>query len=163
MLNFEWIEKLAKEEISTESTGEYDLYGALDQKKLLETHTIDFLREIKLIAQDLANRFNGYRGDRQSIKIFQISGTVSDFMVFRNHLKLVFSAGEPGNIKVSFIAVRGGMYEEEISKQKEKHADNLIATIGAFNDAIWHFKSHIITTQSLMRYYMTEFIKNSIT
>ncbi|MFC2075099.1 hypothetical protein ACFLRA_02375 [Bdellovibrionota bacterium] len=162
MSTFEWIEKLAKDELKMEESGEFDLYGSMDQTRVLESHTHDFLHQLKSLAQDMANRFNGYRGDRHSIKVFQISGTPSDFIIFRNHLKLVFANTSPGKIKVSFLTVRGGLYEEDLKEGQPKDSDIIFATLGPFNDAVWHYKDHIVTPTSLVRYYITEFIKNSL-
>src|SRR3989338_63647 len=103
MPSFEWIEKLAKDELKSEETGQVDYYGTLDQTILLEEQTKGFLRELKSIAQEMTITFNAYRGDRHALKVFHISNSESDFMVFRNSLKLIFSYEKPGEISISFL------------------------------------------------------------
>lgn len=162
MPNYEWLEKLAKDELRVESSGEFDLYGSFDQISILKEQTPHFLRELRLITQEMANTFNAFRGEKNSIKVFQITGTEADFMIFRNSLKLVFSMKKPGEIAINFITVRNGILEENSGKEKSKEGDILKATIGPFNEAHWYFRDHHVDPRSLMKFYFTEFVKNSL-
>jgi len=162
MPTFEWIELLAKNELKMEESGEFDLYGSFDQKTILEEQTKGFLRELKRLAQEMATAFNAFRGDRKAVKVFQISGTEADFMVFRNTLKLIFSFDKPGEVSINFINVRGGLVEEKMNKDDLKNGDVIKATLGPFNEGVWQFKDHRVFPHQLVRYYMTEFIKNSV-
>ena len=92
MPTHEWIEKLAKDELTMVERGEVDFYGSRDEAQVLEEQTVGFLRELKHLAQELTTAFNAYRGDRHSVKVYQISGSKADFMIFRNRLKLIFSS-----------------------------------------------------------------------
>ncbi|OGQ34547.1 MAG: hypothetical protein A3F16_03505 [Deltaproteobacteria bacterium RIFCSPHIGHO2_12_FULL_43_9] len=162
MTNHEWIEKLAKDELRVENSGEFDLYGSFDQTTILKEQTSHFLRELRQITQEMANTFNAYRGEKNSIKVFQITGTEADFMIFRNSLKLVFAARKPGEISINFLTVRNGILEEARGKESTKDGDALKATVGPFNEAHWYFRDHCVDPKSLMKFYFTEFVKNSL-
>ncbi|MBI2609403.1 MAG: hypothetical protein HYW47_07400 [Deltaproteobacteria bacterium] len=154
----EWIEKLAKEEISIEETGEFDLHRRQDEQKLLEELALQFLYDLRREFTTCINSFNTYRGEqRNTIKIYGIQGTESDFLVFRNSLKLIVAKERPGTISLSFTSLRGGL-----KSANDEGSDYLEAELGPFNDAQWKFKSQPVTAQALVRYYLTEFIKNSL-
>ena len=162
MDNNGWIEKLAKDELNAEASGEFDLYSSFDQTHILKEQTSNFLRDLKIVAQELANTFNAFRGERNAVKVFQISGTEADFMLFRNSLKLVISDNKPGEISLSFLTVKNGILEEQgVGDANKKSGDVLKATIGPFKEAHWYYKDHLVSPKSLIKFYFTEFVKNS--
>lgn len=162
MTNFEWIEKLVKDETGLEQRGEYDLYSTFDQNSVLKEQTISFLSELRHISQEMVNAFNAFRGEKNTIKVFQISGTEADFMIFRNSLKLLFSQKKPGEIGINFLTIKNGMIEEQRSKENTKDGEILKASIGPFNEAHWFYREHNVNPRSLMKYYFIEFVKNSL-
>ena len=162
MPNYEWIEKLAKEEVSAQESGEFSLYSTFDNNTILKDQTTSLLIELRQTAQEMTNTFNAFRGEKNTIKVFHISGSEADFMLFRNNLKLLFSQRKPGEIVINFLSVRNGLVEEKKNQNSETQGDSLKASIGPFNEAIWFFREHNIEPRTLMRYYFTEFVKNSL-
>ncbi len=154
----DWIERLAKQEVNIEETGQLDLYNKEDERKYIEELTDQFLNDLRRDFTSCINSFNAYRGEqRNTIKIYGIQGTPSDFLVFRNSLKLIVSKERPGTIGLSFTSLRGGL-----KSARDKAGDYIEMTIGPFNDGIWKFKGSQVTVQSVVRYYLTEFIRNSL-
>ena len=154
----EWIEKLVKQELQVEESGEVDLYNKDDEKQVLDEATLQFLYDLRKEFTACINSFNTYRGEaRNSIKIYGIQGTQADFLVFRNSLKLIVTKERPGTIAFSFASLRGGL-----KSAKDEDSDYIELTLGHFNDGVWKFKGQSINSQSLVRYYLTEFIRNSL-
>ena len=154
----EWIEKLAKQELQVEETGEVDLHNKDDEKQVLDEATLQFLYDLRKEFTGCINSFNTYRGEaRNSIKIYGIQGTQADFLIFRNSLKLIVTKERPGTIAFSFASLRGGL-----KSAKDEDSDYIELTLGHFNDGVWKFKGQSINSQSLVRYYLTEFIRNSL-
>ena len=154
----EWIEKLAKQEVQVEETGEVDLYNKDDEKQVLEEITLQFLYDLRREFTACINSFNTYRGEaRNSIKIYGIQGTQADFLIFRNSLKLIVTKERPGTIAFSFASLRGGL-----KSAKDEDSDYIELTLGHFNEGMWKFKGQSISVQGLIRYYLTEFIRNSL-
>jgi hypothetical protein len=173
----DWLEELAKSEMTTEQTGQIDPFGHLDYEKILKNHTLFFLAELRNLFQECAVRFNQHRKDpRHSIKVYGIAETEADFLVFRNSLKLVVTYSKPGQIEVSFHTLSGGIYAPQ-----KKVVDNVVRggiprppgetglpsgdlieiELGPFNEAHWTYHGARVTLPSLVRFYLTEFVKNS--
>ena len=172
----DWIQELAKAEISVEQTGEMDAFGHLNEEKILNLHTLEFLKELRNCFQNYANHFNQCRKDsRQTVKVYGIAQTEADFLVFRNSLKLVVSFSKPGQIEITFHTLSGGLFAPKKITPAAKRAgiprppgsleaesgDCLDIELGPFNEAYWTFKGTRIEPSSLARFYLTEFIKNS--
>lgn len=173
---FAWLEELAGAEIEIEKTGQMDVFNYLSEEKILKDHSISFLNQLRTLFQDYATHFNQLRKDsRQTIKVYGIANTESDFLVFRNGLKLVITYSKPGQIEISFHTLSGGMYAPlqrktgkgrgnipqppgEIQRQS---GDLLNVELGPFNEAHWTFQEIPVTPSALVRFYLTEFIKNS--
>ena len=100
-----WIENLAIEEVNMAETGIVDLHEHLNPVHFLEESSIDFMNELRDRVEFLISRFNGYRGHQSNnhIKIFKISNTVNDFMLFRNSLRLIFARKTNDLINIAFI------------------------------------------------------------
>ena len=154
----EWVEFLAKEEFHIEETGKLDLYHQTEEKQILSELTIQFLQDLRREFTDCIKVFNTYRGEqRNTIKIYGIQGTQSDFLVFRNSLKLIVALERPGTVSLTFHTLAGGL-----KSGKKLESDLIEVTLGPFNEGIWKFKNQVVYAQSIVRYYLTEFIRNSI-
>ena len=171
-----WLEELANAEVTMEQTGQIDAFGHLQEEKILEDHTFSYLNELRTLFQNYASHFNQTRKDsRQTIKVYGIANTKSDFLVFRNSLKLVVTVSKPGQIEVSFHTLSGGLYaplRKKASHGKGKiprppgeiesqQGDFIDLELGPFNEAHRTFQNIPITSNALVRYYLTEFIKTS--
>lgn len=174
----DWLEELAQSELTTEQTGQADPFGHLDYEKILKNRTLVFLTELRNLFQECATRFNQHRKDpRHSIKVYGIAQTEADFLVFRNSLKLVISYVKAGQVEVSFHTLSGGIYAPQKKVvnnvvrggiprppgEKGLPTGDLIEIeLGPFNEAYWNYCGTRVTPPSLIRFYLTEFIKNSV-
>lgn len=171
-----WLEELAKAEISMEQTGKIDAFGHWDEEKILKDHSIDFLNQLRTIFQNYASHFNELRRDsRSTIKIYGISGTEADFLVFRNSVKLLVTYSKPGQLEISFHTLSGGLYtptHRKVGSTRNKIppppseiegavGDLIHIELGPFNEAYWTFQGIPIAAPALVRFYLTEFVKNS--
>ena len=97
-LSTKWIENLALEEINMEESGVVNFTEHLDPTRLLEESSIELMETLRERFEIYLTKFNEYRGDNGNsglIKIFKISNTINDFMLFRNSLKLVVARRSP--------------------------------------------------------------------
>ena len=159
-----WIENLAIEEINMEESGVITFNEHLNPEYYLEESSINLMNEIRDFFEIYVNKFNEYRnGSGNGIKIFKISNTVNDFMLFRNSLKLIFARKGQDTISIGFFSNTGNSFGPRLN-----HADNvspnlheLKAQVGAFNNISWHFQGEKVDVETLVRHYLTEFIKQS--
>lgn len=162
-----WIESLALEEINMEESGIVNITGHLSPELMLEEASIKFMNEIKDKFEVYVSTFNRYRTQinaQSSIKMFKISNTVNDFMLFRNSLRLVFARKANDCISIGFIANGKDIFAARLSIN-DRHATQSIhelrAHIGAFGKITWRFNNELVDVDALVRHYLTEFIVNS--
>ncbi len=161
-----WIENLALDEINMEESGIINFNEHLNPNKLLEESSIEFMERLKEIFEIALTKFNQFRASSDSskiIKIFKISNTVNDFMLYRNSLKLVVARRSHDVISLGFLSNSGGLFSarmnfEESSKSK---IHEIKAHVGAFNEITWRFQGEEIKLEALVKHYLTEFIKHS--
>ena len=94
-------------------------------------------------------KFNEYRGSKHSgsqIKIFKISNTVNDFMLFRNSLRLIFNRKAYDLITITL---------------GDKEPEKIMAHIGPFNNISWKYQGEDIDIRALTRHYLSQFIVSS--
>src|SRR5690606_6995671 len=105
-----WIRGLVQSEQQMEEAGVVDFSAGYNPHVELEDETVDFMNSLKAGFVDAASAFNQLRGSTTgSIKIYGISKTKADFMLFRNGHKLIFSIREAGTIRVDTNAVPTGL------------------------------------------------------
>ncbi len=164
--NTDWLKDLAETEVALQETGEIDLFTHRQEEKILKNYTISFLKDLRETFHQHATVFNEHRKDpRQTIKVYSIAQTPSDFLVFRNNLKLVVSYVKPGQIEISFHTLSGGLFSPQKKTSpvtKTTTGDLVDLKLGAFNEPQWIFDGKPINLHALARFYMTEFVKNSI-
>lgn len=164
--NVSWIESLAMEEINMEESGIIRFSEHLSTNALLEESSIEFMNKIKDRFEFYVSMFNQHRSGRdnsRAIKVFRISNTVNDFILFRNSLKLIVARRAPDVVSIGFLNNSGGLFaprmpNENISVQQ---IHEIKAHVGPFNNITWRFQGELVETESLVKYYLTEFIKNS--
>lgn len=167
-LNTNWIENLALEELSMEESGVIHLNEHLSPEILLEESSIEFMDQIRERLELYVNKFNQYRGSVGSsghIKIFKISNTVNDFMLFRNSLRLIFARKANDLITIGFLSGRDGIFSARLAGQEKtdyhQSLHEVRAQIGPFNDIEWTFKGDEVKVDSMAKHYLSEFIRNS--
>ena len=93
IISTKWIENLAFDELNMDEAGVVNFNEHLDPNNLLEEESISFMNQIRDLFEVYITKFNHCRGGQAGaqIKIFKISNTINDFMLFRNSLRLIFS------------------------------------------------------------------------
>ncbi len=160
--NLDWIKELVMSEQQMEESGVVSL-SAIDPEAHLEEQTLEFLRDIKAAMVEASATFNQLKGSAAgTLKIYGISNTKSDFMLFRNGYKLIFSFRRSGEVEIyhsllasHFLAAS----ESENVKPTEK--DILRAQWGAFGELQWHYRNLPVKIDFLVRHYISRFIRES--
>lgn len=166
-----WIKELVRAEQKMEESGVVDFNVGFDPQQILFTESIGFLNTIKTAFVESASSFNQLKGSTVGrIKIYGISNTHADFMLFRNGFKLIFSLKEPGVVGIRFHYVGAGLMQvpsqlASVSAGEGGKApseeDILIARWAAFGDLTWTYQDQPVKVDYLVRYYMTRFIRES--
>ncbi len=159
-----WIENLALEELRMDESGIVNFNDHLNPSFFLEESSIALMDNIKEEMEFYVNKFNEYRGNLNSqIKLFKISNTVNDFMLFRNSLRLVFARKSINLITIGFMSATGQIFGPRINDQSAvtEAPHELKARVGAYNKIIWEFMGEEIDVNALVRHYLTEFIRSS--
>jgi hypothetical protein len=164
--NVSWVESLALEEVNMEESGIIRFDEHLNTQSLLEESSLNFVNKLKDRFEFYVSLFNQYRNNRdgsRSIKVFRISNTVNDFILFRNSLKLIVARRSPDVISIGFLSNNGGLFAARLANENQSvHAIHEIkAHVGPFNTISWRFQGEPVETEALVKYYLTEFIKNS--
>jgi len=118
----DWIKRLVRNEAELIRTGSGDLLSHQDHRKVVEESTSEYLNKLKGEFLSCVDLFNSYRGGAHlpnSVKIFNVSNTVSDFIIFRNNLKLVVSNPALGIVNFSFVSRSHGFKPDQIKSKKE--------------------------------------------
>ncbi len=164
-----WIHELARADIHPEAERLLQLGKNFDPQQMVEESTIDFLSELRDRFTENARIFNSYseEGTRfQEIKIYSIAQTPSDFMIFRNQIKLVVSNSAHGVIQIGFdrhdrspMAV-DGTQAEKANLQFGK-SEELLAQVGPFRNVYWTYSADRVTPEAVAKFYFAEFVRTS--
>ncbi len=164
MEKLNWIKDLVLSEQQMEDTGMVDITAGFDPEKELEEATTEFLMDIKTAFVEASASFNQLKGSSVgTIKIYGISKTKADFMLFRNGYKLIFSYRSPGMVGITFsstvpVFVPGQVASESTSTN---NVDTLKARWGAYGELNWTSNDLPLNIDYLVRYYMCRFVKES--
>ncbi len=163
MDKLQWIRDLVLAEQQMEESGVVDFSAGFDPERNVHAATVDFMSDLKSSFVEAAAAFNQLKGSSLGlIKIYGISQTPADFMLFRNGFKLIFSLRKPGLVGVRFNQIGASFLpgaapaEETIAKE-----DLLKAAWGAFGELKWTYNDQLINLDYLVKYYMSRFIRES--
>ncbi|MBP9673836.1 MAG: hypothetical protein KBD63_01970 [Bacteriovoracaceae bacterium] len=161
-----WIESLALDELNMEESGVIHFNEHLDTEKYLEEATLSYMEYLRDRFELYVQKFNELRTSKtqlNSIKIFKISNTESDFMLFRNSLKLIVSKSVNGIVSIGFLSNSGGLFSARLNHETPaiNMAHEIKAHVGPFHTLSWRFNGEPVDTDALIRHYLTEFIKHS--
>lgn len=165
-----WIKDLVRAEQRMEESGVIDFGAGFDPAQILLTESVNFMHQLKIAFVDAASAFNQLKGSALGrVKIYGIANTHSDFMLFRNGFKLIFSLKEPGAVSIRFHYVgagfqTGGAPMAPGAGAQATHVgeeDLLMARWGAFGDLNWNYQEQPIKVDYLVRYYLTRFVRES--
>ncbi len=165
-LSTTWIENLAIEEINMNESGIVDLHEHLNPIHFLEESSIEFMNQIRDKIELYISKFNQYRGQNASghIKIFKISNTVNDFMLFRNSLRLIFARRANDVISIAFISNGKDLLAPRLKMDDSfggEGVHEIQAHVGPFNEISWRFQGEIVNMDAMVKHYLSEFIKQS--
>jgi hypothetical protein len=159
MRDLEWIKSLVDAELKMEENGTIENVPPFDPAQTMQTATLNFLNSARDGFVDYITAFNQMRGQPVGgIKIYGISRTEADFMLFRNGFKLMFSAIEPGKVSVRFQNP-SAVGQDPLGAAFDE--DQLTAQWGAFGEIKWVFDQLEIKREHLVRYYLERFIRES--
>ena len=163
----DWIENLALDELNMDESGIIHFDDHLNIDQLLEESSLNLMNQIRDLVEVYTTRFNEYRGKNDQgpqVKVFKISNTVNDFMLFRNSLKLIFARKANDIISIGFLSNTGGLYAARLSHSEPalNKAHEIRAHIGPFNKISWQFHGELLDLDAMARHYLTEFVKNSV-
>lgn len=164
--NVSWIENLALDEVNMEESGVIRFNDHLNTQQLLEESSLNFVNKLKDRFEFYVSLFNQYRCNKdqsRSIKVFRISNTINDFILFRNSLKLIVARRSFDVVSIGFLSNNGGLFSARLANENQSiHAIHEIkAHIGPFNNISWRFQGEPVEVEAMVKYYMTEFVKNS--
>ena len=161
MEKLSWIKELVLAEQQMEEAGVVDMEAGFDPARQLEEATIDFINDLKAAFVEAASAFNQLKGSTLGhLRIYGISKTQADFMLFRNGYKLIYSLRQPGLITVTYSSA-GTHFVPGAVKEESAPSDQLRAAWGAFGQLVWTYNEHQINIDYLVRYYMSRFVKDS--
>ncbi len=165
-----WIENLALEELNMEESGIINFADNFGPAHHLEETSIDFMDNLRDRFEIYITKFNEYRGANNQgdqVRIFKISNTVNDFMIYRNSLRLIVARKTNDLISIGFLSSSGEIFSPKINSGKSAVTENnkvpleILAHLGPFNQITWRFLGEIVDLGSLVKYCLSEFIRCS--
>lgn len=166
--DMDWVHELAKNELNPEAANIFNTVNQFDPKQIIEESTVEFLESLRELFTVYSRAFNGYSESNNKfseIKIYGITNTPADFMVFRNNVKLVFANSAHGIINATFTQhIRGDLAVDGTSgsgQESRKQSHDIIAQIGPFFDVTWTYQGEKVNPSRLVKYYFVEFVKAS--
>lgn len=159
-----WIKNLVTAEMQMEESGMVDFSQSFDPEEALFSETVGYLGDLKAAFVEAASAFNQLKGSTVGrIKIYGISNTEADFMLFRNGFKLIFSMIQPGKISIRFVHIGAAFVTDQINdtNSSSQREDLLESQWGAFGDLVWVYQNKEIKIEYLVRFYLSRFIRES--
>ena len=90
MEKLNWIKELVLAEKQMEDAGMVDMEAGFDPSSQVEESTVEFITDLKASFVEAASAFNQLKGSTLGqIRIYGISKTKADFMLFRNGYKQI--------------------------------------------------------------------------
>ncbi len=163
-----WIESLAMEEINMEESGYISFHEAASPARVLEESSVRFMHQLKDRFEFYVALFNQFRVNRdqgRAVKVFRISNTVNDFMLFRNTLKLIVARRSPDVVSIGFLSHSGGLFTPRVPGETAGLGSAAIheikAHVGPFNHVTWRYQGEPVEVEPLVRFWVSEFVRNS--
>jgi hypothetical protein len=162
-----WIRELVKAEEQLEESGIVDMGAAADPERLLLQETLLILQQLKNDFIEAATAFNELKSTPLGrIKIYGIAKTHSDFMLFRNGFKMIFSLRAPGQLSIRFNFIGSHFIPTQApsvanTAQTVNEENILQAKLGPFGELSWTFQDEPVRMNAVVKYYLTTFIKES--
>lgn len=161
-----WIKELVRAEQQMEESGMIDLSSIEDQDRMLAQETLQLLLRLKTEFVDASTAFNELKPSPLGrLKVYGIAKTHADFMLFRNGFKMIFSLKTAGQIAIRFNFIGThylpGQSSENGPGTKLMDEQIVEAKWGPFGDLRWTYLGETINVDAMIRYYMTQFLRES--
>lgn len=165
MEKLDWIKELVVAEQKMEESGMIDYSPVFDPEQILIHESVQLLSELKSRFIEASSAFNQMKSSTIGrVKVYGISNTESDFMLFRNGFKLIFSLYEPGLILISFHHAGSTFIPgqgPEGGEVRNAEDDAIEADWGAYGDVNWTYQGKLIKIDYLIKFYLSRFIRES--
>ncbi len=129
----------------------------------LKEHTLEFMKQLRLTFTTCAAVFNQMKGMEDQVRVYGLSASSVDFMLFRNGYKLLFSMKEPGLLAVQisrYVEEQGGKGFKPLAHQPMNF---IKSKWGAFKELKWTYEGEVLHPDYLVCYYMSRFVEISKT
>ncbi len=161
MADMSWVKELVRFEREMEESGMIDFSAGFDPDTEIRLQSVEFMRKLKEDFVDYASSFNEMRGGNLGrIKIYGISNTPCDFMLFRNGYKLIFSLVAAGKIAIR-SRHQTDMTPGAMVGQTPESDDYIVAQWGAFGELKWTFQNQALNPEFLVRFHLSRFVRES--
>lgn len=159
-----WLKDLIRADQEMEESGVVDFTAGFNPETQVLDETTLFLNELKDSFVNYVSTFNQMKENPQSrIKIYSVSKTRADFMLFRNGFKIVFSMIEPGRVSVSLSHVGSSFHIPGKTQDSSRTQEDLIEALqGAFGKLTWSYQGQPVNVEHMVKYYLSRFIRESV-
>lgn len=149
-----WISHLAQQEIKRVNFDSIDIEETIPLESSMNETTLCYLSELYSHFIRYINEFNNIRETEsplQKIKIYKITDTEGDFVIFRNGLKLLLTKKSFHSIAIQYL--------DQDKKLESYH--EILLKIGTFEELQWCYQGQTFQQESFVRYYLSDFIRKS--
>lgn len=178
MEKVQWIKELVRSEQQLEESGIIEISRQLDSQRLLAFETLQFLLRLKTEIVDVTTAFNELKNSPVGkIKIYGIAKTHSDFMLFRDGYKMLFSIKSPGqiSIRLNFLGTtfipqptpQAQSTKSQSSANPNLQNESMIQeylidyTWAPFHEVIWTYKGQPLKIEYLVKEIFSLFVQES--
>lgn len=152
-----WSADLAHNERRMERTGTVDYTNQFQKQEVLRSRTREFTSLLQKHFREQVEVFNDARhSPAHQIHVYKVSKSEEDFMLYRNGVKLVVSGSRAGRVIFAFNQYLGQIYAPTQSPVLE-----IEAAWGPFDQLFWSYKGERVQIMDLVRYFLTEFVRQS--
>ena len=152
-----WAAELAHTERRMERLGEVEYSTSFKKQEMLKTQTAEFMAVLRHEFSRQIEVFNEARqSGAQAVHLYRITNTEEDFMLFRNSVKLVISGQRSGRVLFAFNQFLGQIYATSQNPNFE-----LEAQWNAFDQLVWTYRSDRVQVQDIIRFFLSEFVRQS--
>jgi hypothetical protein len=152
-----WAAILAHTERRMERLGEVEYSNSFKKQEMLKLQTAEFMAVLR---QEFARQIEVFNQARQSgahsVHLYRITNTENDFMLFRNGVKLIVSGQRSGRVLFAFNQFLGQIYT-----QNQNPTFELEAQWGPFDQLLWTYRNERVQVQDIVRFFTSEFIRQS--
>jgi hypothetical protein len=157
-----WLLDLAQAEIHPDAERVLGLSKSFDPTLIIEESAQNFIATLREKMTEYSKFFNHYSNSGtqfQEIKIYSLAQTTTDFMLFRNQMKLTVALAAPGTVQISFSQHLKST--PVLQQQGETTTIELQAQMNPFREVFWTYQGEVITAEQVAKYYFSEFIRVS--